>query len=267
MAQTLASNRIATLFEQKRRDVLSVYCTAGFPNLHDTAPILEALQKSGVDMIEIGMPFSDPIADGPTIQESSTHALRNGMTMEVLFDQLRDIRQTVTIPLVLMGYVNPVMQFGVENFCKKCANTGIDGVILPDLPVAIFEAEWKSVFEKYNLCNILLITPQTSKARVQRIDAASSGFLYAVSSAGTTGGALTMDDSRTAYFQRLREYKAEGTIHNPVVIGFGIHDKASFDAACQYADGAIIGSAFVKALSLGKGELGQTVRNFISTVR
>jgi tryptophan synthase alpha chain len=267
MAQTHTLKRIATLFEQKKQDILSVYCTAGFPNLNDTIPILEALQASGVDMIEIGMPFSDPIADGPTIQESGTHALQNGMTMEVLFEQLRNVRQTVTIPLVLMGYVNPVMQFGVENFCKKCANTGIDGVILPDLPVEVFEQEWQPLFEKYQLCNILLITPQTSKERVQRIDAVSSGFLYAVSSAGTTGGALAMDDSRTTYFQRLQDYKAQGIIRNPIVIGFGIHDKASFDAACQYADGAIIGSAFIKALSLGKGGLNETVHNYISTVR
>jgi tryptophan synthase alpha chain len=267
MAQKLAPNRIATLFEQKKRNVLSVYCTAGFPNLHDTAPILEALQQSGVDMIEIGMPFSDPIADGPTIQESSTHALENGMTMDVLFEQLRDIRQTVTIPLVLMGYVNPVMQFGVEKFCQHCVNTGIDGVILPDLPVEVFETEWKPLFEKYQLCNIMLVTPQTSKERIRRVDTASSGFLYAVSSAGTTGGALAMDDLRTAYFQRLREYKTDGTIRNPVVIGFGIHDKTSFDAACQYADGAIIGSAFIKALSLSNGELKEAVRTFISTVR
>jgi tryptophan synthase alpha chain len=189
------------------------------------------------------------------------------MTMDVLFEQLRDIRQTVTIPLVLMGYVNPVMQFGVEKFCQHCVNTGIDGVILPDLPVEVFETEWKPLFEKYQLCNIMLVTPQTSKERIRRVDTASSGFLYAVSSAGTTGGALAMDDLRTAYFQRLREYKTDGTIRNPVVIGFGIHDKTSFDAACQYADGAIIGSAFIKALSLSNGELKETVRGFISTVR
>lgn len=267
MAQTLVSNRIATLFEQKERNILSVYCTAGFPNLYDTVPILEALQKSGVDMIEIGMPFSDPIADGPTIQESSTHALQNGMTIDVLFQQLQHIRQTVTIPLVLMGYVNPVLQFGLENFCAKCAAIGIDGVILPDLPVEVFEREWKPLFEKNNLCNILLITPQTSKERVQRIDAVSSGFLYAVSSAGTTGGALAMDDARTTYFQRLQEYKTQGVIRNPIVIGFGIHDKASFEAACQYANGAIIGSAFIKALSLNQGDVEQTISTFISAVR
>jgi tryptophan synthase alpha chain len=267
MAQKIISNRISILFEQKQHNILSVYCTAGFPNLHDTVPILEALQKSGVDMIEIGMPFSDPIADGPTIQESSTDALRNGMTIEVLFEQLRDIRHKITLPLVLMGYVNPVMQCGIEHFCQKCANIGIDGVILPDLPVEVFEQEWKPLFDKYHLCNILLITPQTSKERIERIDAASSGFLYAVSSAGTTGGTLTMDDSRTAYFQRLREYKEEGSIRNPIVIGFGIHDRASFDAACSYANGAIIGSAFIKALSASKQPLEQTIPDFISTVR
>ena len=269
MTPTQEQNRLSRLFE-KRSDsakILSVYFTAGFPNLTDTAPILETLQECGVDMVEIGMPFSDPVADGPTIQESSTRALQNGMTMEVLFEQLRDIRKTVAIPLVLMGYVNPVLQFGVERFCDECASIGIDGVILPDLPLAVFEAEWKPHFERANLHNILLITPQTSKERVQRIDAASGGFLYAVSSSGTTGNVLAMDDARSAYFLRLREYRQEGIVRNPVIIGFGIHDKASFDAACSYADGAIIGSAFIQAISTEDGTLESRIRHFVKSLR
>jgi tryptophan synthase alpha chain len=273
MTQTQEQNRLSRLFEKQSdtQKILSVYFTAGFPNLADTVPILNALQECGVDMVEIGMPFSDPVADGPTIQESSAHALRNGMTMHVLFEQLRSIRKTVAMPLILMGYVNPVMQFGVERFCTECAAIGIDGVILPDLPLDVFEIEWKSYFERANLHNILLITPQTSKERVQRIDAASGGFLYAVSSAGTTGNALAMDDARSAYFRRLREYQQEGIIQNPVIIGFGIHDKASFDAACSYADGAIIGSAFIKAVSgeeaNNEAGLRECIRRFVKSLR
>lgn len=265
-------NRINTVFAEKKLPILSLYCTAGFPRLEDTLPVLEALQASGVDMVEIGMPFSDPIADGQIIQESSTRALHNGMTTELLFAQLREVRSRVQMPLVLMGYVNPVLQYGVERFCAACAEVGIDGVILPDLPLEVFEKEWKTYFERYNLHNILLVTPQTPEARIARIDAMSSGFLYAVSSAGTTGGALAMDDARTAYFKRLQRLRAEKTITNPMMIGFGIHDKASFDAASGYADGAIIGSAFVKALAkipieAPPEQLQTTIREFVSALR
>lgn len=265
-------NRINTVFAEKKLPILSLYCTAGFPRLEDTLPVLEALQASGVDMVEIGMPFSDPIADGQIIQESSTRALHNGMTTDLLFAQLRDVRSRVQMPLVLMGYVNPVLQYGVERFCAACAEVGIDGVILPDLPLEVFEKEWKTYFERYSLHNILLVTPQTPEARIARIDAMSSGFLYAVSSAGTTGGALAMDDARTAYFERLQRLRAEKTITNPIMIGFGIHDKTSFDAASGYADGAIIGSAFVKALAeipteAPPEQLQTTIREFVSALR
>jgi tryptophan synthase alpha chain len=272
MTQTHVSNRISILFDKKPDNILSVYCTAGFPALADTVKVLETLQECGVDIVEIGMPFSDPIADGPTIQESSTHALQNGMTTDVLFEQLRNIRKTVSMPLVLMGYVNPVMQFGIERFCNKCAEIGIDGVILPDLPMTVFETEWKPLFDKANLQLIMLITPQTPKERVQRVDALSGGFLYAVSSAGTTGGALEMDDARSAYFRRLQDYRKDGTITNPVMIGFGIHDKSSFDAACSYANGAIIGSAFIKALTENthndsSKSLEDRIKSFVQTIR
>jgi tryptophan synthase alpha chain len=272
MTTTHIQNRIDKLFTDKTLPILSLYCTAGFPRLEDTVPVLEALQASGVDMVEIGMPFSDPIADGQIIQESSTRALHNGMTTELLFAQLRGVRSRVQMPLVLMGYVNPVLQYGVERFCAACAEVGIDGVILPDLPLEVFEKEWKAHFERYNLHNILLVTPQTPDARIARIDAVSSGFLYAVSSAGTTGGALSMDNARTAYFERLQRLRAEKTITNPIMIGFGIHDKASFDAASRYADGAIIGSAFVKVLSeISTGappeQLQKTIRGFVSGLR
>jgi tryptophan synthase alpha chain len=261
-------NRINTLFAKKTSPVLSVYCTAGFPRLHDTVPVLEALQASGVDIVEIGMPFSDPIADGQIIQESSTQALLNGMTTELLFEQLRGIRQRIDIPLVLMGYVNPVLQYGVERFCAACAEIGIDGVILPDLPMEVFIEEWQPIFRRYAIHHVLLVTPQTSDERIASLDAVSSGFLYAVSSAGTTGGALAMDTAREAYFQRLQRLRRENVITNPIMIGFGIRDKASFDAASAYASGAIIGSAFVKALADAEPErIQEVVREFVIALR
>lgn len=268
MTTTHVHNRINTLFVEKKSPILSVYCTAGFPHLEDTVPVLEALQESGVDMVEIGMPFSDPIADGQIIQESSTRALLNGMTTELLFAQLRDVRSRVQMPLVLMGYVNPVLQYGIERFAASCAEVGIDGVILPDLPMEVFVKDWQPIFQRYNLHHILLVTPQTSDARIAMLDEVSSGFLYAVSSAGTTGGALSMDDTRTVYFERLLRLRREKRIANHIMIGFGIHDKASFNAACEYADGAIIGSAFVKALSGAPPEQIQSmVQEFVSGLR
>jgi tryptophan synthase alpha chain len=243
-----ARNRIDELFERKPRNVLTLYCTAGFPRLGDTTLVVEALREGGADMIEIGMPFSDPIADGPTIQQSSALALANGMTIKRLFEQLSGIRERVGIPLVLMGYVNPVLQFGVESFADACARVGVDGVILPDLPLEVYEAEWRDIFVRRNLHYIGLVTPQTSEARMARIDGATSGFLYAVSSAGTTGGALAMNAEREAYFSRLRRLRDEGALKNPVLIGFGVADRESFAAACRFAEGGIIGSAYIKAI-------------------
>ena len=236
-------NRVNQLFETKKENILSVYFTAGFPNLNDTVEIIRQLEKNGVDLIEIGMPFSDPTADGPTIQHSSELALKNGMSIELLFEQLKNIRQTVNIPLILMGYLNPVYQFGVERFCARCSEIGIDGTILPDLPLDEFEQEYKSIFNRYNLHNILLITPQTSEARIRQIDEASSGFIYMVSSSSTTGAGKKVEDFQQSYFERIQNMN----LKNPRLIGFGISDNATFKNACNYAYGAIVGSAFVKS--------------------
>ena len=238
------SNRIIDLFARKQRDVLNVYFTAGFPGLQDTVPVLRALEAAGADLVEIGMPYSDPVADGPTIQQSNDQALRNGMTLKLLFEQLAGIRDTVKLPILLMGYLNPVVQYGVENFVKKCREIGIDGVILPDLPVQEYLDEYRAVFEANGLLNIFLITPQTSDVRIRQIDEVSSGFVYMVSSASVTGSSAAIGTSQEDYFRRI----ADMGLQNPTLIGFGISDHASFTKACRYANGAIIGSAFIKAL-------------------
>ena len=254
-------NRINHLFEIKKENILSVYFTAGHPNLNDTVEIIQQLEKNGVDLIEIGMPFSDPTADGPTIQRSSETALKNGMNLKLLFEQLKDIRSTVKIPLILMGYINPVYQFGVEKFCEKCAETGIDGLILPDLPLDEFEAFYRPAFGKHNLHNILLITPQTSDQRIKQIDEASSGFIYMVSSASTTGSDKKVEDFQREYFERIQAMN----LNNPRVIGFGITDRATFENACKYASGAIIGSAFVKAID-SETEIQEAVSRFVKQI-
>jgi len=251
-------NRINKLFQDKQENILSVYFTAGYPNLNDTVEIIQQLEKNGVDLIEIGMPFSDPTADGPTIQRSSETALKNGMSLNLLFEQLKNIRSTVKIPLILMGYINPVYQFGVEKFCEKCAETGIDGVILPDMPLDEYEAFYKLVFEKHNVHNILLITPQTSEQRIRQIDAASSGFIYMVSSSSTTGAGKKVEDFQQEYFERIIAMN----LKNPRLIGFGISDRATFANACKNASGAIVGSAFVKALENNQS-LEATIREFV----
>ncbi|MFK7114441.1 tryptophan synthase subunit alpha [Flavobacterium oreochromis] len=225
--------------------VLSLYFTAGFPNLNDTVTIIETLEKNGVDMIEIGLPFSDPLADGPTIQESSTIALENGMTAALLFEQLKNIRKSVSIPLLIMGYFNPMMQYGVEKFCQKCAEIGIDGLIIPDLPLDIYEAEYKSIFEKYKITNIFLITPQTTETRIRQIDALSNGFIYMVSTASVTGSQTGFGTVQMEYFERI----AAMNLKNPQIVGFGISDKETFQQATTYQKGAIIGSAFIKHLT------------------
>jgi tryptophan synthase alpha chain len=237
-------NRINQLFQPKKENILSVYFTAGYPNLDDTVTIIQTLEKNGVDLIEIGMPFSDPVADGPVIQNSSTVALKNGMSIKKLFQQLTSIRDSVKIPLILMGYLNPVIQFGVEEFCRKCREVGIDGLILPDLPLSVYEEEYQALFEQYGLHNILLITPQTSEARIRQIDQASNGFIYMVSSSSTTGAKDKVSDFHEEYFERVNQLE----LKNPRLIGFGISNHETFANACKYASGAIIGSAFVKAL-------------------
>ena len=249
-------NRIHKKLQQDKK-LLSIYFTAGYPNLEDTLPILEQLQEAGVDMVEIGLPFSDPLADGPTIQESSTQALRNGMTTQKLFDQLKDVRQTIDIPLIIMGYFNPMLQYGVEAFCAQCAKIGIDGIIMPDLPLAEYEAAYKPIFEKYGLINVFLITPQTSDNRIRQIDAASDGFIYMVSSASTTGAQSGFGDETRAYFKRI----ADMQLHNPQIVGFGISNSETFKTATTYAKGAIIGSAFVKHLTAhGRERVAQFVK-------
>ncbi len=230
---------------QENEKLLSIYFSAGYPNLDDTKTIIKNLEQSGVDMIEIGLPFSDPLADGPTIQESSTKALKNGMTTNLLFDQLKDIRETVSIPLIIMGYFNPMLQYGVEAFCKKCSEIGIDGLIIPDLPVDVYNDEYKSIFENYGLINVFLITPQTSVERINFIDSISNGFIYMVSSASVTGSSSGFGEEQTNYFKRIAQMK----LKNPQIIGFGISNNETFTQATQYAKGAIIGSAFIKHLT------------------
>jgi tryptophan synthase alpha chain len=252
-------NRIDQTF-QKKQKLLSIYFSAGHPELEDTLPILRALQVSGVDMVEIGLPFSDPLADGPTIQESSTRALRNGMTTEKLFDQLQNIRQSIHIPLVLMGYFNPMMQYGIERFCKKCQSIGIDGLIIPDLPVDLYHQEYKTLFEQYNLYNMFLITPQTSEERIRYIDNVSSGFIYMVSSASVTGAQSAFGNTQEDYFRRIAQMK----LKTPQVVGFGISNAETYQTATRFSRGAIIGSAFIQFLEK-KGVA--AIPDFIKSIR
>ena len=237
-------NRINQSLQQDQT-LLSFYFTAGYPNLNDTLKIIESLENSGVDMIEIGLPFSDPLADGPTIQASSTKSLNNGMTTEILFEQLKDVRNSVNIPLLIMGYFNPILQFGVEKFCQKCAEIGIDGLIIPDLPIEIFIENYKEVFEKYGIINTFLITPQTSEERIRFIDNASTGFIYTVSSASVTGASFGFKNLQLDYFKRVKNMN----LTNPQIIGFGINNFESFNQATKFAKGGIIGSAFIKYLA------------------
>ncbi|HQG67182.1 MAG TPA: tryptophan synthase subunit alpha [Paludibacteraceae bacterium] len=236
-------NRIQQLFTQKKENILSVYFTAGFPKPNDTVPILESLQKYGVDMAEIGIPFSDPLADGPVIQNSSQIALKNGMNLKKLFSQLANIRASVHIPLVMMGYLNPIMQFGFENFCSECKKVGVDGMIIPDLPMDVYLSEYREIVEKNGLDFIFLITPETSEERIHQIDEHTHGFIYMVSSAGVTGTQNSFDH-HIDYFNRINSMH----LKNPRLIGFGISNKLTRETASRYSSGVIIGSAFIKAL-------------------
>ncbi len=255
-------NRIDNVFKDKCGKILTVYYTAGFPDLDSTLPIAKALENSGADMIEIGMPFSDPMADGPVIQHSNEVSLRNGMSLRLLFEQLKSLRDMVGIPVLLMGYLNPVLQFGVENFCKKCSETGIDGVILPDLPPDVYAAEYRDTFEKYNVYNILLISPQSSDDRIYEIDAISRGFIYMVSSSAVTGGKRSFSDVQLAYFSRVRELE----LRNPRLIGFGISDNETFADACHFSAGGIVGSAFVKMLDQ-EGSSEEKIWRFVASLK
>lgn len=237
-------NRIDHLFENKKENILSIYYTAGFPELRDTLPIARYLEEAGADIIEVGMPYSDPVADGPTIQESNTIALNNGMNIKLLFEQLATLRETVSLPIILMGYVNPVIQYGIERFCKACASVGIDGLILPDLPMAEYLSEYRSVFETHGLKNIFLITPQTSEERIRQIDDNTNGFIYMVSSASTTGAQDQFGEVQESYFKRVKNMG----LKNPTLTGFGVSNHETFSKASAYGSGAIIGSAFIKLL-------------------
>ena len=251
-------NRIQSKLKEDKK-LLSIYFTAGYPNLNDTASIIQNLETSGVDMIEIGLPFSDPLADGPTIQASSTQALKNGMTTEILFSQLKEIRKTVSIPLIIMGYFNPILQYGVEAFCAKCQEIGIDGLILPDLPADVYNEDYKALFEIYGIINVFLITPQTSDERIRYIDSISNGFIYMVSSASTTGAQSGFGKEQTNYFKRI----ANMNLNNPQIVGFGISNNETFTQATQHTKGAIIGSAFIKHITNNSTK---TIDEFTQTI-
>jgi tryptophan synthase alpha chain len=252
-------NRIDKKLKEEGK-LLSIYFTAGFPNLNDTADIIIKLQESGVDMIEIGLPFSDPLADGPTIQDSSMSAINNGMSTEILFNQLKDIRDRVSIPLIIMGYFNPILQYGVEKFCKKCNEIGIDGLIIPDLPIDYYLENYKSIFEQNKLYNMFLIAPQTSDERIRKIDSISKGFIYMVSSSSITGSKNSFSSEQINYFERIEKMN----LNTPRIIGFGVGNKETFNATVNYSKGAIIGSAFIKNLH----ENGiDSIDSFIESIR
>jgi tryptophan synthase alpha chain len=254
-------NRIQELFKQKANNILNVYCTAGYPTLESTVPVMKALQDSGVDMIELGMPYSDPLADGPVIQASSSQALANGMTIATLFEQLRGFRKEIYVPVILMGYMNPILQYGFERFCQDAADMPIDGLILPDLPEYEFETEYGPIMQRYGLNFIFLVTPETAEERIRRLDSLSTGFLYAVSSSSTTGKDKDMNAVNN-YLQKLQHMK----LTNPVLVGFGIKDKPTFQQACEHANGAIIGTAFIKALE-NSSDVAGTIKKFITDIK
>ncbi len=238
-------NRLSTLFSSKKNNLLSIYFTAGYPALNTTVTIAEALEKAGADFLEIGFPYSDPVADGPAIQHSSEVALNNGMSLNQLFEELKDLRKRVSIPIMLMGYINPVVQYGIENFCKKAAEVGVDGIIVPDLPVYEYEKLYSKYFKEHNLSNIFMVTPQTSEERIRKIDSLSNSFIYLLSSSSITGVKLKLSVNIEDYYKRVKAME----LKNPTIIGFGITDNKSFKTATEYAAGAIVGTAFVKLLA------------------
>ena len=249
-------NRIDKLFSGRPSRLLSIYFCAGAPDPDGTAEVIRSLAREGVDMIEVGIPFSDPMADGPVIQDAATKALRGGMTLETLFSQLEGIRRDVDIPLILMGYLNPVFRYGFEAFCKRCVEVGVDGMIIPDLPFKVYIESYKAVAERYGLRFIMLITPETSEERVRLIDEHTSGFIYMVSSAATTGAQKDFDAQKQAYFRKI----AQMGLRIPRMVGFGISNKQTFDAACEYASGGIIGSRFVTLLDQAGGDATAAIR-------
>lgn len=255
-------NRINRLFEDKQNDILNIYCTAGYPQLNDTVTVIKSLEQAGADLIELGMPYSDPLADGPTIQASSSVALKNGMSIQTLFQQLEGLRTDVQIPMILMGYLNPVLQYGMEAFLAKCQAVGIDGLILPDLPMYEYEHIYQPLFEQYNIRLIFLITPQTSETRIRKIDSLSNAFIYVVSTTATTGKKSGFDEATIAYFNRI---KSMG-LKNPTLIGFGISTHESYKAACAAANGAIIGSQFIRVVEKSNN-LNADILKFVEGIR
>jgi len=253
-------NRLNRLFARKPRNILSVYCTAGYPDMDATRPVMRALQEHGADIIELGIPYSDPLADGPVIQHSNRVALGNGMTIKKLFAQLERFREEISVPVILMGYMNPVLQYGFEKFCRDAALTGIDGLILPDLPVVEYEKEYRDILQNYKLDFIFLVTPETPPERVRKLDSLSSGFLYVVSASATTGGEQA-GGNLDAYLERLTGMG----LRNKLLVGFGIRDKPGFDAVCRRADGVIIGSAYIKALE-NRGDVNATTKLFCASI-
>ena len=257
------NNRLTALFKQKKERILNVYCTAGYPEKESMSEVIAFLQKNGADIIEIGMPYSDPVADGPVIQKSNMQALENGMTVPLLFEQLLKIKSTIAVPVILMGYLNPVLQYGIEKFCEAAASAGVSAVIIPDLPMYEYEKEYKKLFEQHGLSFIFLITPQTSAERIKQADRLSSGFLYAVSSSSVTGSGNNTDKKAQAvYYKRIAAMR----LKNPLLIGFGINNKVSYDTACSFAAGAITGSAYIKALE-GNVDIDKATAEFIGVLK
>jgi tryptophan synthase alpha chain len=254
-------NRLNKLFNSNKDNLLSIYFTAGYPELNTTVAIAEALEKAGVDFLEIGFPYSDPVADGPTIQHSSEEALKNGMNLHQLFEELKDLRKRVSIPILLMGYVNPMVQYGIENFCKKAAEVGVDGVIVPDLPMYEYETLYSKYFTDNGLSNIFLVTPQTSEERIWKIDGLTNSFVYLLSSSSITGKNLQVSNAIEDYYKRIKGMQ----LKNPAIIGFGINNNETFSKACEYARGAIVGSAFVKFL--GTGNYLERIPEFVKSIR
>lgn len=252
-------NSIQELFQEKDKNLLSIYFTCGYPKLDDTTSVILALEESGVDFIEVGLPYSDPLADGPTIQESSHKALENGINLDVIFEQLKTIKGINKTPLVAMGYLNQLLKYGEDKFCEACVACGIDTVILPDLPMVEFENHYQQLFEKYGITNVFLITPHTSEDRIRKIDAYSKAFIYVVASASITGAKGEISNSQIEYFERIKGMN----LKSKLVIGFGISDKATFDTACRYSNGAIVGSAFIKHI----GDTGvEKINDFIKPI-
>jgi len=251
--------RIKELFQKKQNGILNVYCTAGYPQLESTIEVMKCLQANGADLIELGMPYSDPLADGPVIQASGTKALQNGMTISKLFEQLKNFRDDIKVPVILMGYLNPLLQYGFEEFCARASEVEIDGLIIPDIPIYEYENEYKAIIQKYNLDFIFLVTPETSEKRIKKLDELSSGFLYAVSSSSITGSDKDFSAVEN-YLKRLKEMN----LQNPILVGFGIKDRTTFQAACKYANGAIIGSAYIKAIE--KSDTEEATKKFLEGI-